>query len=70
MQPRVPAIAARAGASARRRMVDQSEAAVSAAIETPITIPSPIRAGAKERPRAAEGSATFAGSASPKAARP
>jgi hypothetical protein len=32
-------------------MVDQSPAAVSAAIETPMTMPSPIRAGAKERPR-------------------
>src|SRR5208337_288922 len=47
-----PAIAASPGASARRRSVDHSKAAVSAAIETPMTIPSPIRAGVNERPRA------------------
>ena len=59
-----PAIAASFGASARRSSVDQSNAAVSAAIETPMTIPSPIRAGAKERPRAATAARPARGSAS------
>jgi hypothetical protein len=65
-----PAIAASFGASARRSRVDHSKAAVSAAIETPMTIPSPIRAGAKERLRATEGSATVARADSPAATRP
>ena len=68
--PPRPAIAASFGASARRSRVDHSKAAVSAAIETPMTIPSPIRAGEKERPRTPDGNATVAGPGSPSAARP
>jgi len=65
-----PAIAANFGASARRSSVDQSEAAVSAATESPITIPSPIRAGVKERPRARDAVACGCASPSPPAPPP
>ena len=57
-----PATAASFGASARRSSADHSNAAVSAAIETPMTIPSPIRAGAKERPRCDAATGVAAGS--------
>src|SRR5271165_906302 len=62
-----PAIAASFGASARSNRVDHSKAAVSAAIDTPMTIPSPIKAGAKESPCAPDGNTTVAPSASPRA---
>src|SRR5258708_26838475 len=45
-----PEIAASFGASSRNSRDDHTDAASSAAIETPTTIPSPIRAGAKDNP--------------------
>ena len=45
-----PEIAASFGASSRNSSVDHTEAASSAAIETPTTTPSPIKAGAKDNP--------------------
>src|SRR5271170_6291647 len=45
-----PEIAASFGASSRNSNVDHSEAANSAAIETPMTTPSPIKAGANDNP--------------------
>ena len=45
-----PEIAASFGASSRNSSVDHTDAASSAAIETPTTTPSPIRAGAKDNP--------------------
>ena len=45
-----PEIAASFGASSRKRSVDHSDAAISAAIETPMTTPSAIRAGANDNP--------------------
>ena len=43
-------IAASFGASSRNSSVDHNDAASSAAIETPTTTPSPIRAGANDNP--------------------
>ena len=64
-----PDTAASSGASSRSSSVDHNDAASSAAIETPMTTPSPISGSANESPwRAGPGAATRGGG-SPRAAR-